>query len=99
MAPQARMKADVVSIRTCFCILDLLRDTLRSFNPTSDIVPRLPARLAARDPQYLWRIRLRRQLAWRRLDGARRYRRRPGKPLVSARSLAGPDAVRRLAAT
>src|ERR1700730_16050000 len=38
----------------------------------------------------------RRHLAWRRLHGARRYRRRPRKPHVSARSVAGPDVLRHL---
>src|SRR5947209_17716889 len=58
------------------------------------VVSHLHARAAARNAQYLWRIRLRRHLAWWRLHGARRYRRRPGKPDVSARSLAGPDVLR-----
>jgi hypothetical protein len=58
------------------------------------VVSHLYARPAARNAQYLWRIRLRRHLGWRRLHGARRYRRRPGKPHVSARSLARPDVLR-----
>jgi hypothetical protein len=55
------------------------------------VVPHLHARPAARNALYLRRIGLRRHLGWRRLHGARRHRRRPGKPHVSARSLAWPD--------
>src|SRR5258707_8906984 len=53
-------------------------------------------RAAASNAQHLWRIGLRRHLGWRRLHRARRYRRRPGKPHVSARSLAGADLLRYL---
>src|SRR5712691_497583 len=60
------------------------------------VVPQLCERAAAPNAQYLWRIGLRRHLAWRRLHGARRYRRRPRKPHVSSRSLAGPDDLRYL---
>src|SRR2546428_7505439 len=60
------------------------------------VVPHLCERAAAPNAQHLWRIRLRRYLGWRRLYGARRYRRRPRKPHVSARSLAGPDVLRYL---
>src|SRR5258707_8051777 len=60
------------------------------------MVPHLYERAPAPNAQYLWRIGLRRHLGWRRLHRARRYRRRPGKPHVSARSLAGPDILRYL---
>src|SRR5262245_44819982 len=57
------------------------------------VVPHLYERAAAPNAQYLWRIRLRRHLGWRRLHRARRYRRRSRKPYVSARSLAGTDVL------
>src|SRR5260221_9130931 len=60
------------------------------------VVPHLHERAAASNAQHLWRIGLRRHLGWRRLHRARRYRRRPGKPHVSARSLAGADLLRYL---
>src|SRR5712691_274643 len=60
------------------------------------VVPHLHERAAAPNAQYLWWLRLRRHLGWRRLHGARRYRRRSRKPHVSARSLAGPDILRYL---